>query len=244
MRTLINRYATHILSVSKGAMDYGWKNSWQHDSRCRVVYNGIDLTRFFEPIDRADVKRELAIPEESTLLIHVGRFDDSKNHARLVSIFSRLRAMDKSAYLLLVGLGGNNSEQSISDMVESLDLEPYVIFAGHRQDIPRLLKASDLMVFPSIREGLPGSVLEACAAGVPVVASDLPGSIEIAERFSTVRCLPLSLDDSIWVETIKNMLEMSKSTASRNEATDLFHGSDFDLNKCVKSFCSIWGTCN
>ena len=66
-----------------------------------------------------------------------------------------------------------------------------VRFSGERQDIPRLLKGADLFLFPSLWEGLPGALLEACAAGTPVLASDIAANREVAEVFPGIRLLGL-----------------------------------------------------
>ena len=81
----------------------------------------------------------------------------------------------------------NGYQASVREAVERRGLAAKVTFAGERADVPRLLKAFDVLLFPSKWEGLPGAVLESCAAGLPVVASDIPGVLEIGRHFPTVR---------------------------------------------------------
>jgi len=106
MRRMANKYATAILAVCHGAMECVWKQDWQNDSRCRVIYNGLDVSVFDNtPIDRKGVKHELGIPEKSTLIINVGRFNYAKAHDILLSAAKTVFALNNEIYLLLVGDG-------------------------------------------------------------------------------------------------------------------------------------------
>ena len=99
----INRYATSILAVSKAAMTGAWGPHWRADSRCRVVYDGLEVPAFEGARDRRGVAREFGFPEEAPLYIHVGSLAKPKNHLRLVSIFSQVLKNQPAARLLLVG---------------------------------------------------------------------------------------------------------------------------------------------
>jgi len=194
----LDRHATSIVAVSEGAMKNAWTNDWRADPRCRVIYNGLDLQQFVGPNDRLGVRREFGFPSDCPLLIHVGLLSAFKNQERLVHIFAELRKRIPGYRLLLVGRDSEGTQTRVQQTIAALRLQSEVVIAGERRDVPRLLKAADLMVFPSLREGLPGAVLEACAAGTPVVASDLPGTMEIAARCSLVRCVSLAASDIEW----------------------------------------------
>lgn len=180
MRGLIDRHATAVIGVSEGAMDAFWGPRWRADPRLVVIYNGVEPMRFAEPAVPASVREEFAVPPGAPLAIHVARFDPQKNHTGLVRIAEKLVARRRDLVLLLVGDGP--LRERVRKEVEASGLAGSVRFAGARDDVPRLLRAADVFVFPSLWEGLPGAVLEALAAGLPVVASPLPGVLEIARH--------------------------------------------------------------
>jgi glycosyltransferase involved in cell wall biosynthesis len=113
------------------------------------------------------------------VLVHVGRFASPKNHALLVEAFAQVRA-DAPLYLLLVG--GGELENAVREQVARLGLQERVRFLGVRADVPALLNASDLFVLSSRVEGNPLSVLEAMAAGLPVVSTAVGGRARAGAR--------------------------------------------------------------
>ena len=238
MRRWIDRYATHILAVCEGAMLFAWGANWPSDPRCRVIYNGLDLAAFEGPADPVGIRREFSLSEDCRLYIHVGRISPEKNHRRLISVFDLLARRDPMARLVLVAAGGNETEQRVCEQVHELGLSGRVILAGSRSDVPRLIKASDLMIFPSLREGLPGAVLEACAAGTPVLASDLPGVREIAAHFPMVRYLPLEAGDETWASTAE-ALRVAPGL-DRDAEANWFECSPFAMEDCVAAHCTAW----
>jgi glycosyltransferase involved in cell wall biosynthesis len=180
MRQLIDANASAVIGVSECAMEAFWGAGWRHDRRKVVVYNGIEEARFRDAEGAATVRPEFRIPAGDALLLHVGGFSPPKNHAGLVDIFARLVARRARTALLLVGDGA--LRERVQEDVARRGLAAHVRFAGARDDIGRLLGAADVFVFPSLWEGLPGALLEALAAGVPVVASSIPPVLEIARR--------------------------------------------------------------
>ncbi|NSW57419.1 MAG: glycosyltransferase [Armatimonadetes bacterium] len=238
MRRLLDQYATDILAVSEGALVGSWRADWRNDPRCRVVYNGLDITAYRSPPDRAGVCAEFGLPLDARVCVHVGRFCEAKNQGRLASIFVELADMQPDAYLLLVGKPGGREEELARGTVNAAGLQDRVVFTGERSDVSRILCAADLAFLPSRREGLPGAVLEACAAGIPVIASDLPGCQEIATHFELVRCLPLAQPDRVWAEAARDAL-MSHQP-DRAAALARFDASPFSLETCAQAMTGIW----
>ncbi len=234
MRRLINKYATNIIAVSEGTMSSAWGEQWRQDLRCNVVYNGIDWHCFQGKADRLGVFREFGIPATSQLVIHVGNFGVAKNHTRIISIFKKL-ILKTNCCLLLVGKEDTSISDAIKAKIKAEGLSDRIIIAGRRKDVPRLLKGSDVMVFPSLREGLPGAVLEACAAGIPVVASDLPGIKEIEKYIKSITCLSLEADDECWAEEIISSMHLNCT-----KDTNGFLDSPFLVEKASDLLGDIW----
>jgi len=240
MRYWIGRYATDILAVAEGAMACAWRPDWQSDPRCRVVYSGLDLSGFPESRDPQGVREEFRLPPDCRLLIHVGRMSEAKNHPRLVAVFADLSRLDPSARLLLVGRDANEIGRRVRTQVTEAGLAGRVAFAGERDDVPRLLAAADLMLFPSVREGLPGAVLESCAVGTPVLASDLPGIQEVAARLPNVHCLALASPDSEWADAACGLLAQGGPAKDRRHARQAFADSVFTVQRSAQTHREIW----
>lgn len=240
LRHWIRRYATDILAVSEEAMKKAWNENWRSDPRCRVVYNGLDLRPFENPPDREGVRKELAVPKDAFVCIHVGRMATPKNHRRLVEIFAALLRQRQDAYLLLIGFGDKNIEAAVRQRVDELGITERVRFCGMRKDVPRLLMASDVMVFPSLWEGLPGVVLEACAAGVPVVASNLQTVREIASRLPGIEIVSLDDSDEAWASRIAWPIGGCDANRNSQTRTSRLRDSGFSIETHAEVMCSIW----
>jgi glycosyltransferase involved in cell wall biosynthesis len=119
-------------------------------------------------------------------------------------------------------------------------VEGRVHFLGVRDDVPQLLMISDLMLFPSLWEGLPGAVLEACAAGTPVLASDIPGVVELKQDFSEIYCINLKESDNHWVMKVKSLLNNKKLAEDRLMFLYKFEQSIYNIKGCMSSYCIVW----
>ncbi len=240
LRRWIQRYATDVLAVSEEAMRKAWREDWRDDPRCRVVYNGLDLRPFEVPCDREAVLDELSLPHDAFVCIHVGRIVAPKNHIRLVEIFAAVARHRKDAHLLVVGEGSREIEESIRQRVYELGIDERVHFCGLRRDVPRLLQAADVMVYPSLWEGLPGVVLEACAAGIPVVASNLQTIREIAERLPGIEMVSLEDSDEAWASRISCPLGGRAVTRTFHGPAARVRESVFGISHFAEAMCSIW----
>jgi len=240
MRHWIDRYATNIVAVSEGVMTGVWGPDWEADPRCEVLYNGLETSPFDGEPDRVGVRREFGFADGAPLCIHVGSITPQKNHLRLVDVFAEIAGRLPAARLLIVGCGDPRLEQRAREHVEGLGISDKVVFCGSRTDVPRLLKAADVLIFPSRWEGLPGVVQEACLAGLPVVASDLPGVREIAALLHGVHILPLDAPDGQWAQTVNVTLTNRASHPSHEEVCRDFAASPFAIERCVESNCRIW----
>ncbi|MEI6603416.1 MAG: glycosyltransferase [Clostridia bacterium] len=234
MRFLIDKFATEILAVCEGAMEEGWRTTWRKDDRCHVVYNGFEsgLYKVKEHINA--VFSEFHIKPECRLVFHIGRMDPVKNHRYIAEIFTILAKRNPNLHLLLVGLGGNAIEKELISYFARQNLLERVTFAGVREDVPRLLSAASLMIFPSLWEGLPGAVIEARIAGVPVVASNLPGVREIASILGDITVVNLEAGIEEWARACMRAL----SNPCRNEPD--ISGTPFDIAVCSHKFKKIW----
>ena len=242
MRHWIDRYATHVLAVGEGVMASAWGSDWSSDPRCSVLFNGLDVAEFRKPPERAWLRQTFGIAEEESVWIHIGRIDTAKNHLRLVRMFGAWRLRGGKGRLLLVGKGHGELIRRLRAEIAANGLERFVVLAGERDDVARLLRGADIMVYPSVREGLPGAVLEACAAGVAVLGSDIVGIREIARHFDSVRCLSLDVADAGWAEAVDTMLSSQEARPPDKWQTALAHfeASPFTIARCADQLSRVW----
>lgn len=136
-----------------------------------VIHNGIDLLNYKYSEDyRNEIRQEFNILKSDFVIGNVGRFENQKNQARLIEIFKYIHDKDEKAKLLIVGDGKNR--KLLMDFVDQQDLGKWVIFAGIRKDVYKILSAIDCFVMPSLYEGLPIAAVEAQAAGCKIFLAD------------------------------------------------------------------------
>ena len=175
---ILYRYLTYIVSVSiNGISDIIRMNWGIKKEKVVAIQNGID----FEPIINATIqdKGKVFGSEFSNKFLFgaVGRLTHVKNHQRLLSAFKILSKRHANIRLVIVGKGPIAAD--LGRFVEQHQMQDLVCFTGFRQEIPTLLKSLDVYVMPSLREGLPLALLEAMAAGLPIITSNTSGMKEV-----------------------------------------------------------------
>jgi glycosyltransferase involved in cell wall biosynthesis len=128
---------------------------------------------------RERTRRKLGIAVEADVVLAVGRHEYQKGHVHLVDAFSGIAESRQNAWLLIAGREGNATPHLRKAIARATGSERILVL-GHRSDINELLQTADIFAFPSLYEGLGGSLLEAMAAGLAIVASDLPAIRELA----------------------------------------------------------------
>lgn len=220
------RAMTAGLAVSEGSAAALFGESWRGDPRIQLYASAIDLRSFEEEVDRAAVRRELGLAPSNFVVGHVGRFVEAKNHAFLAEVFAQVAARRPDARLCLVGDGLGRPD--IEAKVRAAGLAERVVFTGQRSDVPRLLLgAFDVFVLPSVREGLPRVLVEAQAAGLPCLVSDIV-TREADVCPGAVARLPLAASPEAWAEELIRV-GTSPGRPSRAEALDHCRRSSFNL---------------
>jgi glycosyltransferase involved in cell wall biosynthesis len=153
----------------------------------QVIPNGIDVAAYGQSTDaRTAVRREVGAADNAFVWVAVGRLTPQKNFPQLLHAFSTVIADRPSTRLLIAGSGTLRGD--LDRRARELDINDRVLFLGERDDVPRLLAAADALVMSSVSEGLPNVVMEALAARLPVVATDVGGVSELVvpERTGTL----------------------------------------------------------
>ena len=152
-----------------------------------TIYNGIE-TAPFEAASTTVIRAQLNLPSTAPIVGTVGRLHPQKGLPYLLTAFREINAIYPNAHLLVVGAG--ELRAVLESQAQQLGISHRVIFTGNRQDIPDLLACVDIFVLPSLWEGLPNVVLEAMAAGLPVVATAVGGTPEVVVNDVTGLLIP------------------------------------------------------
>ena len=190
-------HLTHLFMCGEesGKWLYGEKNK----SRFIMLNNAIDAASYtYDLSKREELRRQLGLADK-LVIGHVGRFNPQKNHPFLLDIFAALLKKESNAVLLLVGGGVGMSK--MQEKVQELGIAEHVRFLGVRSDVADLMQAMDVFVLPSLYEGLPVTMVEAQAAGLPCIISDkVPPECILTEGLVDV--MPLSASPGAWAEKI------------------------------------------
>jgi glycosyltransferase involved in cell wall biosynthesis len=177
------RWADAVILNSAGVADYALYGEGAPADHIYVINNGLRMADYAAPSDpavkesSAALRRELGVPVGVPLVGSVGRLDVQKGYDVLLSALAAAPRPD--AHLVLAGIGPQQA--ALEAQAASLGLNGRVHFAGYRRDVPRLLAGFDVYVQPSRWEGMPNALLEAMAAGCPIVASAVDGICELID---------------------------------------------------------------
>lgn len=208
MATSIMLCATHILFDSPQAKSVFSSIDGRESSKLRVLHCGIDLSPFRQDVDVASVRSELSIPSDAKVVLTVSRYVPHKNHRHLIEIARRVVEIRDDVYFVSVGDGPLYDE--IEGLVRAQDLETRFRFVRSRPSIVSLYQSADLFLFPSLMEGFGLVVVEAAAAGLPIVASRIPGILESA-RSSPAPVLVDASDTEAFTNAVLQALDRPKS---------------------------------
>ncbi len=230
LRPAFNKLANVKIAPSDLAAEYTFGKKQVEKGNVHFLHNAVDLDVFrYGEEERAVTKRELGI-EDKLVIGHIGRFNHQKNHDFLLDIFKEIKKKNENAALLLVGKG--ELESQIKEKIARLGLEESVVFTGVRSDIPALLSAMDVFVFPSFYEGMPNTVIEAQATGLPCVIADT--ITREANVTGLVEYLPLSASADEWAECA-----IVAADRERIDTKQMFIDNKYDIESTVSSFIEL-----
>ena len=227
---LYMRYIDVMIAPSDLAGKYTFGSRNYNGGNVHILHNGLDLDVYKYSEDARRALREEFGLDNKFVVGHVGRFSNQKNHMFLLSVFAEIKSKRSDAKLLLVGKG--ELENSIREQAASLGILDDIVFAGVRSDVPSLLSAMDVFVFPSFYEGMPNTVIEAQATGLPCVISDT--ITKTADITGLVKYLSLTFDSQLWAETA-----LSCVSDVRLNTKQAFIDTHYDIETVGKEFIEL-----
>jgi len=226
--------ADHVVSNSRAGSRFIVKRGASPDD-VEVIHNGRDVEKYDRPDD--DTELPLTVPNGAPLVGTVGRLIERKGHYDLLDAWPDVLESRPNARLVFVGDGPERS--GLERRADQKAIGNSVDFLGFRDDIPQLLEAFDVFVFPSHFEGLPGALLEAMAAGCPIVTTPVDGSAELVSNYRDGLHVGVGASDEI-AEAITLLLDYPNladdlATNAQNRAK-----SSFTIPRMVDEFDSFY----
>lgn len=216
-RKKIPRYATQLFACSKEAGRWMFGNEDFY-----VLNNAIDSEQYvFDLKKRSEIRKSFGIEDNEILVGHVGRFCYPKNHSYLLDIFN---AIQEKAPAKLFLIGDGELRHKIEEKIAGYGLGRKVIMTGVRSDVADLMQAMDIFVFPSLYEGLPVTLVEAQAAGIPCLISDrVPAESMIT---ALVHQIPLNQPFNVWAD-----MAVKYSHSHRKDTSNEIKKANFDIKQ-------------
>lgn len=228
--------ATDFWTCSWKAADFIFGNKIP-GSKIKLMNNAIDLLVYaYNPETRKKYREMLGISDDECTIGNVGRFVYPKNQEFLIEVFSEVCKSNKKSQnkykLLLVGAG--EREQEYRKIVQEKELTENVIFAGQRTDVPELLQAMDIFCLPSRFEGFPIALIEAQAAGLPCLVSNLVTD----EIIKNEKVIMKELELEVWKQEIFKL-----DTDNKKQNRNIFLSKEYEIGTQIKKieqgYCEI-----
>ncbi len=235
---LLGRFTDVSIAVSHGVRDYLLKECGLDPARVRVVHNGVDIAAIDAARPGPEVRRALGLPDEAPVIGLVGRLDHwGKGHRELFEAMARLKDRHPCQALIV---GGGRREDEVRALAASLGLADAVHFLGQRQDVPDLLHAMDIFVLPSYSEGVSLALLEAMAAGLPVIATNVGGLPEVVTDGDNGLLIPPK-DPEALAEALARLLDAPDFAKKLGENARRQVREHFSLDRLGREINEIYG---
>ena len=231
LNRLTSRLPDSIICVSQQVADFAAQEIGLPPAKLSVIRNGIDLTQFDNLPDPQTARAEFGLPARGKLIAAIGRPRQVKGYTFLLLAFAQIAPAYPGLYLIFVGDGPE--KRPLQTAAAQLPGANRVHFLGDQQDIPRLLAGLDILVLPSHWEGLPNVVLEAMAAGLPVVATAVGGTPELVIHNQTGLLVPPQSPEAL-AQAISQLLDHPEKAAQMGQNGRQRAAAQFTIERMVQ----------
>ncbi|MEZ4736419.1 MAG: glycosyltransferase family 4 protein [Caldilineaceae bacterium] len=240
-RLITNSFLTSkMTSVSEGTRQYSITQQGIDANKVITIHNGVDVDCYNKPKtpnSRFAFCKEFGIPIDAKVITTVARLHTQKGHTYLLEAVPTILQQVPNAHFVFVG-DGILCEQ-IHQQIHQLGIEDHIHMIGVRQDIPYILANSDLFVLPSLWEGLPNVILEAMAAQVPVVATNVDGTPELVTDGETGCLVPPAHSQQLSQAILRLLCDNQFSTYLSTNAFDRIN-REFSNQKNVEQYVNLY----
>lgn len=230
------RLNSFVVCVSQDTKNHLLEYNRIPAEKMRVIYNGIlpeGFRRKLNTEEKQSLKRKLCLREDSFVIGTTGRLAKEKDQATLLKASSQIAQRATNVELVLAGDGPLRPE--LEKLAQELGLGDHVKFLGYRNDIAQLLNIFDVYALSSIREGLSLSILEAMAAGLPVVATEVGGNPEVVIEGKTGYLVPCASAEKLGSAIMKLYNDRPLAQAMGEAGRKAIH-EKFDLDHMASQY--------
>lgn len=239
-KILISNLATEMLAITEETARFLYAKRHVENNRVKIIPNAIELENYKEiPRDElSKLKSEFKIFEDDVVIGHVGRFEEMKNHRFLIKLFEKYHKVNPKSTLVLIGEGSLKLE--MEQLVKDLKLYDKVKFLGLRDDVYLWMNIFDLVIMPSLFEGLPGLASESQAAGTPCILSDtITQKSDLGLGLVTYKSITDSFES--WLKAIDRSLNVKPPSFVKIEKK--FDENNLSLSKEIELLYKIYNIC-
>ncbi len=230
------RYTDVLITINKE--DYEIAKKFKADRIEYVPGVGIDTDKFKNiEVNKSEKRKTIGVSEDDFMIISVGELNRNKNHQVIIRAIAKLR--NENIKYVLCGEGPLETE--LRELTDELGLQHQVKFLGFRKDVPDLMKVADLFAFPSYREGLSLSLMEAMASGLPVVCSEIRGNIDLIEDGMG----GFLVDENDFL-VISDRVEYLIQNIEKKKSMGLFNSNvikKFNVNEVIETVSNLYKSC-
>lgn len=184
----VHYMADQIISCGDSMKQFLIESCHFPESQITSIPTGVDFNTFKPNLDRSTVRQSLGIPDTAFVIAMVGIIRGVKRHTIALEAFQQILQKLPDARLLLAGEGPMRPD--MERLAQTLGIADHVLFLGHREDVPNLMAASDVLLLTSRSEGVPQAVTQALGLGIPVVATQVGGVPELVQHEKTGLLVP------------------------------------------------------
>jgi glycosyltransferase involved in cell wall biosynthesis len=198
---------------------------------------GIDVDKFANvTVDKTAKRKELNLPEDAFVVLSVGELNKNKNHEIIIKAIAKLN--NPNIYYVICGQGP--LENYLKNLAYKIDIGNQVKLLGFRKDIPEILKAADVFAFPSLREGLGLSAIEAMLGGLPLITSNVHGINDYStDGVTGYKCSPNDVDG--FATAIKKLIKSSDECAKMGTYNRQY-AKKYDVHKIIPAINKIYNS--
>jgi glycosyltransferase involved in cell wall biosynthesis len=220
-------FVKYYLANSESVHNFYVKNIGITPEKITVVPNGIDVD-FYNKVERSESLREsLGIGKKEVAIICVANLHINKGHAYLLESFENIYEKYKNIKLLIVGDG--EERINLLDQIENYRSKNNILFLGRRDDVPKLLKISDIFVLPTLFEGMSNALMEAMASKLPIVTTNIPENRNLIENLTNGILVPTENSKALRDSLVQLFKSIEKRTILASAAKNSIK-KRFDIN--------------
>lgn len=238
MTRWLSKYTTHVIAPSKNSLEAFRAICDVSDKYTDILYNGIELERFGRQLDKIEVRQKFNLPIDNPIVIYVARFAPHKNHSQILRIADQINQSGIQVHFVMVGSHG----ELLKALKERVDTRNDISMITGIGDISDILNAADVFFFPSLEEGFGVVAIEAAAAGLPVVATDISTIREACAPSHKAFMFPPN-NDEVARRMILTILKDEK-LREKLSADAKQWAANFSIEKSVNQLVSLYNTCN